>query len=139
MLDVSGGLKANKTKVLIIAGAALLVVLAAVAFYFYQQYASLKNDSAVQNKETATRITGEVGKMLKIPTDEEPQVARITDPEQLKSQSFYADAQKDDYLIVYQKAGYAIIYREKDHILVNVDHVQVSPTDQNATTPTTKK
>lgn len=139
MLDVTGGFKTNKTKILIIAGVALLVVLGAVAFYFYQQYASLKNDSAIQNKELAARITSEVGKMLKVPSGEEPQVARITDPEKLKSQSFYADAQKDDFLIVYQKAGYAIIYREKDHMLINVDHVEVAPTDQNATAPTTKK
>lgn len=139
MLDVTGGFKAKKTKILIIGGGVLLVALAAAAFYFYQQYASLKNDPAVQNKATATRITGDVAKVLKVPTDEEPQVALITDPDQLKSQSFYADAQKDDYLIVYQKAGIAIIYREKDRLLVNVDHVQVGPADQNATTPTTKK
>ncbi|HVI69609.1 MAG TPA: hypothetical protein VM581_04075 [Magnetospirillaceae bacterium] len=125
MLEVSGGLRDSKNKkILIIVGAVLLV---AVAGYFFWQYLVAKSDPTAANKETVTRVTDQVKAILQVPSDEEPQVATVTNADKLKDQPFFAGVQKDDYLIVYQKAKLAILYREKDRKLINVDHVELTP------------
>ncbi len=126
MLEVSGRLSNSKTKKLLIIGAVVIVLLLAVAGYFFWQSLTLKNNTA-DNKQSIARITSQVSSLLQVPTDEEPKIAQITEPENLKSQPFYADAQKDDYVLVYKKAKLAILYREQDHKLINVDHVELTP------------
>ncbi len=128
MLEVGGS--NTHTKKLLIMGTVILALLLAIAGYFFWQYLALKNDPGTANKETITRITNQVSGMLQVPAGEEPRVARITEPDTIKDQPFFVDAQKDDYLLVYQSAKIAILYREKDRKLINVDHVELTP-EQN--------
>lgn len=127
MLEVNGGIKSAQSKKWLIVGAVVVALLLATAGHFFWQYLALKNDPAVANKETIARVTDQVGDILQVPADEEPQVAQVTEPDKLKAQPFFAGVQKDDYLIVYQKAKLAILYREKDRKLINVDHVELTP------------
>lgn len=129
MIEMRAGSK-DKTKALLITGGVIIALLAIVAGYFVWQYLALKNDPMAANKETITRITGQIGAVLELPSGEEPKVAQVTDPEKLKGNAFFADVQKDDYMVIYEKAQLAIIYREKTHKLIKVDYVDVSPQQQ---------
>lgn len=120
MLEVNGTRKGVK-KWLIMATAAVVLLLAVAGYLLWQ---ILKQDSA---EAIITRVTSQVSTMLHVPIDEEPQVAKVTEPDKIKDQPFFANVQKDDYLLVYQKAKLAILYREKDRKLINVDHVELTP------------
>ena len=126
---MSGGLQSPKNKKLFIIGGAVIVLLLVVAGYLFWQL-TIKNDPAAANKETIERVTKQVGQIFQVPADEEPQVAKVTDPAKIKDQPFFAGVAQDDYVIIYQKAKLALLYREKDRKLINVDHVEL---DQEAT------
>ena len=128
MLQVNAEPWFKDKKVLLIGGTVALLLVAVIAGYFIGQAMNQKEDL----KKTIATLTSEIGKMLVLP-DEEPQVAQIADPELLKDEPFYTNVQKDDYLLVYSKAQLAILYRQKEHKLINVDHVEVGTDDTSAT------
>lgn len=78
-----------------------------------------------------------VGKLLTLPTDEQPTVATVQDKEKLKDQPFFKDAQNGDKLLIYTKAQKAIIYREEGNKLINVGPVTLD-TQAPAANPAAK-
>lgn len=102
----------------------LLLASVAAAVYFYRQYQDVKNDpkSAITENnqaETDSVMTG-LRKRLLITESDAPTVARVEDPEKLKTSNaeFYKDIQKGDYLIIFPKR--AIIYRQSADQIINV-------------------
>lgn len=89
-----------------------LVALVAIvlAGYFYSQVKALKdNPQAVAQQEVA-QLVAKVGKLVVLPTDESPTVATVTDPEALRDQPFFANAQTGDKVLIYAQARKAILY-----------------------------
>jgi uncharacterized protein HemX len=72
-------------------------------------------------KQEVQKLLEKVGKLIILPADEEPTVATIADVDALKKeQSFYADAQNGNKVLIYMQAKKAIIYDEERNILINV-------------------
>lgn len=124
-MTTSGGFQGSKNKKWFIIGGCVIALLLVVAGYFFWQWMTIKNDPSAANKETITRVTNQVSQIFQVPADEEPQVAKVTDAAKLKDQPFFAGVAQDDFVIIYQKAKLALLYREKDHKLINVDHVEL--------------
>lgn len=88
------------------------------------------------------QIIDEVGKLVVLPTNEEPTVAAVSDASSLKSQAFFADAQNGDWVLVYNGAKLAILYRPGVKKVVKVAPINLaaSPTpgvvSQSAPSPT---
>ncbi len=79
----------------------IIVVIIAVlaigtAFYFYLQFTSLKENPQKISQEEAQGLIDKVGKLIVLPKDETPTIATVTDPDALKNQTFFANAQKGD-------------------------------------------
>lgn len=104
--------------------AIIVVIVATIAGYVLFMRPVHSQDTDAQ--ATVARLQKEIGKVLMLPAGETPNTYQINDTSSLKSNSFYDNAQKGDYLLVYPKASVAILYREKDHLLVNVDHVALT-------------
>ncbi len=113
-------------------------VIASVA-YLYLQYqkaqteiTSLKSIGSSSNltPEQAKGIIDRVGKLVDLPTGEEPTVAVIKDASKLKSQAFFKNAQNGDIILIYQKAQKAYLYSIKQNKLLDVAPVSLgaSPT-----------
>lgn len=134
MLGSSQGssFRSSRPKVLIIIGAAVIVVLAAIAIFFFLQYQKVKSSPESQAKETTERVVLKVSKLYDVPSGESPTVALVQDQEKLKDQSFFEKVQNGDYLLIYNNAKLAMIYREKDNKLINVGPVSLD--DAQATT-----
>lgn len=104
---------ANKKR-LYIGLAVLIAVIPTIYFYSQNKNAQDKlND--IQKKSQTTDTTQQtidaVGKLVLLPADEQPTIASVSDPEKLKGQVFFANAQAGDKVLVYNKAGKAILYR----------------------------
>lgn len=120
-------------------GIAFLLLLCAVALVFaswsfghYQSAQKKLNLLATPEgqqalaKEEVARLAAKVGKLIMVPTDEEPVVATILDVEKLAvDQPFYRDAKNGDKVLIYMKAQRAIIYDETQNILINVGPVNI--------------
>lgn len=122
----------------------LLIAIAGVAAggYYYMQYKNaqnlLKNPNLQVNKETG-QLVAQVGKLMVLPTDEQPTVATVTDASKLKDQAFFKNAKNGYKVLIYVKARKAILFDPvKDVIIdvapVNIAQSQVTPVPSGAPT-----
>jgi len=120
----------QRSKMIIVAGAVIAVLVVAVGVLGWKYYQASHN-SAAKNKETSSRIIKAVSNIYMVPTDEEPTVALIQDKQKLENQEFFKNTNNGDYLLLYQKAKLAIVYRESARKLVTVGPVNINSA-QNA-------
>jgi hypothetical protein len=118
----------KRMKLLLAAGGTLIVVLLATSGFLFWQYTN-SSDSDDQDDAAAIsqRIIDKVDGLYLVPQDEEPTVAAIRDKSKLKDQAFFDKAQNGDYILIYEQAGLALIYRESADKLVNASSVGISP------------
>ncbi len=92
------------------------VVVIAFGFLTYQ-YILTKNElNAAKNptaagKTEAEKITNQIKDAIELPTGETPTLATVNDVSKLKAQAFFKNAQNGDKVLVYTKAGVAVLYR----------------------------
>lgn len=115
----------------IITGIIVLLLIGAAAtpsYYFYGKYQ--KSQALLQNpteaaKEEVNAITAKVGKLIELPSGEEPTVATILDKEKLKDQPFFARAENGDKAIIYTQAKKAILYRPSINKVIDVGPLNI--------------
>ncbi len=123
--------KSNNTNLILLIGLGVVIlILGVVAFYFYNQYQSIKKNPNQVAKAETEALVAEVGKLIDLPKDETPTVATVLDKEKLKDQPFFANAQNGDKILIYTKAKKAIIYRPKDNKLINVGPIAIDQKSQ---------
>jgi len=85
------------------------------------QLASINaNPQLAVQKQTDTLLSS-VGKLLQLPKGETPTIATVNDASKAKKQSaFFKNAQDGDKVLMYAKAGEAILYRPADNKIVLV-------------------
>ncbi len=102
-------------------------------FYFHGKISSMSNDPKIFAKEDRAELVKKISRHMVLPANEEPTVAIINDPEQLKDQPFFANAKKGDRILIYSIAKRAILYDpEIDRIL------DITPLDLGESTPNAK-
>ncbi len=120
----------NTNLILLIGLGVVILILGIVAFYFYNQYQSIKKNPNQVAKAETEALVADVGKLIDLPKDETPTVATVLDKEKLKDQPFFANAQNGDKILIYTKAKKAIIYRPKDNKLINVGPIAIDQKSQ---------
>lgn len=120
----------------------ILVLMLAIAWgvWSYKMYKDVKGQLAKLSslegqQELATqeiqKVLEQVGKHIVLPENEEPVVATVTNAEALaEEQPFYEGAKDDDKVIIYPKAGKAILFSPSDDIIVNVGPVYIDQANQ---------
>jgi hypothetical protein len=120
-------LKANKSFWLIVVIVALIAA-AIPAYYYYNQYQKaqylLQNPSASANAE-AKDLVAKVGKLIELPTTETPTIATVSDITKLQGQTFFANAQNGDKVLIYAQTKEAILYRESINKIIQVAPVNL--------------
>lgn len=110
--------------------------------------ASLKNQVAQLNanpqiavQKQTEDLLKKVGALMQLPTGETPTVANVSDAEAAKKQSaFFSNAQNGDRVLMYVKAGQAILYRPSTNKIVLVAPLTFTGSSPAAsTTPAAKK
>lgn len=106
-----------------------LIGLGIAAFSVYKYTRMQKELQAIKKSTTASqktnndqmsKIVAEVGKIYKLPEGEVPTMATISDVNKLKDQPFFKNSKNGDILLVYNKAGKAILYNPTEKKIVEV-------------------
>jgi hypothetical protein len=100
----------TKKKYLIVAAVAL-IILAGIATYIIVHSSG---------SDDVTSLVAAVGNQIALPTDEVPTVATVTNPQMLAGQAFFKDAKVGDRVLIYSKAGKAILYRPSEKKVIAV-------------------
>ena len=102
----------------------MLIVAIGFGAFSFARYRSVSNDPKTaineKNKAETQRVIDGLKKTLLITESDAPTVARVEEPEKLKSSNaeFYKDIQKGDYLVIFPKR--AIVYREANDQIINI-------------------
>lgn len=116
------------------------LALAGVGFMYYQyqktasELKKVKTQIAVQSstpkepkEDEIKKIVAEIAKVARLPENEIPSVATITDVSKLKDQPFFKDAKNGDILLVFNTSGKAVLYDPKEKKIVDVTTLSTSP------------
>lgn len=87
----------------------------------YQQEVKKANDPT--NDVKALLI--QVGKLIDLPTDEEPTIATVTNADQITQQPFFTKAKNGDRVIIYTNARLAILFDVVAGKIMNVGTINV--------------
>lgn len=91
----------------------LIIFILIGSIYFFtkkNQTVNQSQDSAQLAAAEVKKIVSEVGKLIDLPTGEDPTVATVTDVNKLKDQSFFQKAKNGDKVLIYTNAKKAILY-----------------------------
>lgn len=96
-----------------------------------KQVAQLNQNPQIAVQRQTQALLTAVGKLIQLPSGETPTVANVSDAAQAKQQSaFFNNAQNGDKVLMYAKAGEAILYRPSTGKIV-----LVAPLTFTKTTP----
>lgn len=105
----------------------LTFIFAGSTAYLAKENYALKNNpdklSGDENKELVKRV----GKLMILPSNEEPTVATVTDLSVLKDQPFFNRAQIGDKVLIYSVAKKAILFNPSENKVVEVAPINDTP------------
>lgn len=85
------------------------------------------------NSSEIPQLVKEVSALIKLPENETPSVATVTDVDKVKEQPFFSQSQNGDKVLIYSQAKKAILYRPSEKRLVDVAPINIPDTSsQNA-------
>lgn len=129
-LDILSSSMAGKYKNLISTLAVLAIVGVGISAFLFWQYQKTQKElqtikkattaSQGANSDQLSKIVAEVGKIMKLPEGEVPTMATISDISKLKEQAFFKNGKNGDILLVYNKAGKAILYNPTEKKIVEI-------------------
>ena len=112
----------------VIAAFVVLLILtigsSAAGIYYYSQYKTLERRLADPTAQVS-EILKKVGKLIELPTGEEPTVATVNDAEKIRNQPFFSKAQNGYTVILYTNSRMAILFDEKNNKIINVGTINV--------------
>ncbi len=114
----------------------LIIAGASGTYYYYQKYqqAQFALDNPDLTAQNEVRIlTDKLGKLIELPTDEEPTVATVLDKEKLKDQGFFVKAENGDKVVIYSKSRKAILYRESTNKIIEVAPIDLAQPEATST------
>ncbi len=114
-----------------------VIIFTSLAFggYFYYQYKKLQNNPNTVAQKEAKDLLSKVAEIYLIPTGEEPTVATVSDPTALKNQAFFSSSQKGDKVLIFTKAGKAVLYRPSINKIIEIAPINNNSNAKNTTPP----
>jgi len=116
----------------------VIIALSLSGYFYYKLHTLQKNVDTSQETKEAKDLLAKVARLYLIPIGEEPTIATVSDPEKLKDKAFFSGAQKDDKVLIFTKAGKAVLYRPSiDKIIetIPINNSQNDTPPENSTGP----
>jgi hypothetical protein len=124
----------------------LLIAIIAILFgvFFYSKLHKLQSNYSKQTPEVSEKqkavekeidnLISKVSQIYLFPANETPTIATVSDPEVLKGKSFFTLSQKGDKVLLFAKAGKAVLYRPSINKIIDTVSIQSSLNNGNVTT-----
>ncbi len=121
----------SSKKLKFIFGLVLVVAIvgAVSSAYLWNKVKYLENPTP-STQEEIKQLVIEVGKFLVLPTDETPTLVTISDPEKLRDQPFFANAEAGDKVLIYTVSRKAILWRPSISKIVEISTLNPSTITQ---------
>jgi hypothetical protein len=113
-------------KAALLFGGALLMACAIVIGLLWTQLREAKRAAVAPVTDETAALLAEVGALIRLPPDETPTVATVSDPEKLRDQAFFKDASEGDKVLIYTGSKKAILYSPSEKRIVEVANVNLS-------------
>lgn len=113
----------------------ILIAIIAMSFgvlFYYKLHKLQNNSNEVKVKEIDSLIS-KVSDLYLLPEGESPTVATVSDPLALKDKSFFTLSQKGDKVLIFYKAGKAILYRPSIDKIIEIVSIQSNSNNRNVT------
>lgn len=110
-------------------GALVILAFLGGGYFYYQSLAQVKGADEVK------KLVLEVGKLIDLPTGEDPTVATVTDISKLKDQPFFQKAKNGDKVLIYTQAKKAILYDPKIKKVIDVAPLNIGTQSAQARLP----
>lgn len=109
---------------------ALIVWLAQGYITTKNQLEQAKNSSSSSGGTQTEQLVDKVAQLVDLPQGETPTIATVNDASKLKNQQFFANAKDGDKVLIYSKAGKAVLYRPSTNRIIDYSTVNLggSPT-----------
>ena len=114
-------MKPNINRLLLV----IMVMALGLATYLYAEVRQLKAGPQIATADEVKAIVAKVGRLVVLPAKEVPTLATVVDPNQLKSQPFFALAKKGDKVLIYRQAARAVLYDPVQDKVVEVGPVNL--------------
>lgn len=106
----------------------VLILVTLPSYYFYNKYqktqALLQNPNQASTAE-AQGLVNNVGKLMELPANEQPQIATVSDKTKLSGQAFFAHAENGDKVLFYSNAKKVILYRPSINKIIDVSPANI--------------
>jgi hypothetical protein len=109
-----------------------IVILGVIVWLTYG-YISTKNQlEQAKNSPSGTgttqtdQLVGKVAQLVDLPQGETPTIATVNDASKLKKQQFFASAKDGDKVLIFSKAGKAVLYRPSTNRVIEYSTVNLS-------------
>ncbi len=142
--SVPKSFKLSIKKLGMVSGLAVVLILVLLLVNSNREKNQLKQQTAktlgaqTQTEDEAKSLKNEVGKFLELPADELPTVATVSDASKVKNQAFFANSQNGDKVLLFSKAGKAVLYRPSTKKIIEVAPINLNnpaTTDTKTVTP----
>lgn len=107
--NVSKVLVSNKKRAILTVSILAIFILAGGGFVYYQ-YLLSQNPAVIYSRKLKS-ITDTVSQQVRLPTDEQPVTATVTNVGALPKEAFFKNAEDGDKILMYKKHKEAILYR----------------------------
>lgn len=116
----------SKQVIAVAVGCLVLVVLVGGGFFYFRaQQAKTPQNQEKAAQDQVKKVVAEVGKLMNLPTGEDPTVATVTDITKLKDQPFFQKAKNGDQVLIYANAKKAILYDPNTKKIVDVAPINI--------------
>jgi|GEM_PF-2982497 len=96
--------------------------------YKENQFLRSPEGIAEQQQKEADALVEKVSKIMQLP-NEQPTIATVSDKEKLIEQSFFADVENGDKVLIFSQAGRAVIYRVSENRIINSGPIAITSND----------
>lgn len=110
----------NKTSTIIVLSVVVLVIVSVFFFKKSSDSTVAGDPNSAEAQKEMSELVASVGKLIDLPSGENPTVATITDPEKLKDQPFFSNAKSGYKVLIYPTARKAFLYDPSREKLVEV-------------------
>jgi cytoskeletal protein RodZ len=114
----------------------ILLMVAALVWLVHGYMTTRSQLEAAKSSKTpptgSQKIIDRVALLVDLPQGEQPTIATVNDASKLKTQQFFARAQDGDKVLIYNKSGFAVLYRPSTNRVIEYSKVNINTSNQNS-------